>query len=556
MARILAISSQVVRGHIGLSAIVPALQALGHEVWPLPTIMLSNHPGHTRAAGLRTPVDKLEAMLDALAANGWLGEIDAVLTGYLPSPEHVAFAAQAIARLKAVRADARVLVDPVLGDEPKGLYIDSLAAAAIRYTLVPFADVLTPNRFELGWLAGRKLTSIEDAEAAARALGRPTVVVTSAALLPSPLRGGGGGGGSIREPSVFLTPSLTAPRQGEGPHVEGVGNGQILTLLATPDTAVTFATPHRPHVAHGTGDLFSGLLLGHMLAQRPMPEAVARAVAGVARAIEASSGRDELMLAGALPAISAATPTLDHASSDWVAGVDGCPGGWLVVLRRLDDPATAHARLLPTFADVLALPEAPRIIAVDMPIGLPERSGIGGRICDVAARANLGQRQSAVFAVPSRVAVMEGDYRRACDAAFATSDPPRMVSKQAFNLFPKIREIDALMTPALQNRVFEVHPELAFWALNCERELDQPKKVKSRPHDVGLELRKGLLAAAGYDRAFLESRPFRSSEAGADDLLDAAVCSWTAVRLARGAARRFPADPSYDARGLRMEIWG
>ncbi len=525
MARILAISSQVVRGHIGLSAVVPALQALGHEVWPMPTILLSNHPGHATAAGLRTPVEKLDAMLDALAANGWLGEIDAVSTGYLPSAEHVAFAARAIARVKDVRADAHVLVDPVLGDEPKGLYIDPLAAAAIRDRLVPLADVLTPNRFELGWLTERSLWNVEEAGAAARSLDCPCVVVTSAGV-----------GG------------CDADTAGAG--------ARILTLLATPDASATFATPYRPHVPHGTGDLFSGLLLGHMLSDRTMNEAVARAVAGVACAIEASVGRDELVLAGALPAIAAAVPALDHTASDWVAGVDGCPGGWLVVLRRLDDPATALARLLPAFADVLALPEAPRVIAVDMPIGLPERSGIGGRLCDVAARANLGQRQSAVFAVPSRSAVMESDYRLACDAAFASSDPPRRVSKQAFHLFPKIREIDAMMTPALQDRVMEVHPELAFWALNGERALELPKKVKSRAHGPGLELRRGLLAAAGYDRDFLESKPFRSSAAGPDDLLDAAVCSWTAVRLARGAARCFPAEPLRDARGLRMEIWG
>ena len=70
-------------------------------------------------------------------------------------------------------------------------------------------------------------------------------------------------------------------------------------------------------------------------------------------------------------------------ASDWVAGVDGCPAGWLVVLRRLADPACARAHLVRRFADVLELSEAPRIIAVDMPIGLPERSGIGGRRCDV-----------------------------------------------------------------------------------------------------------------------------------------------------------------------------
>ena len=159
----------------------------------------------------------------------------------------------------------------------------------------------------------------------------------------------------------------------------------------------------------------------------------------------------------------------------WIAGVDGCPGGWLIVLRPLDDPTAARARLVATFAEILALEPQPVFIGVDMPIGLPDIAGIGGRRADIEARANLGARQSSIFAVPSRAAVMQADYRDACASAFATSDPPRKVSKQCFNLFPKIREIDCLMNPALQQRVHETHPELGFWALNGERPLDEPK---------------------------------------------------------------------------------
>jgi predicted RNase H-like nuclease len=239
----------------------------------------------------------------------------------------------------------------------------------------------------------------------------------------------------------------------------------------------------------------------------------------------------------------------------WVAGVDGCRSGWLVVLRPLTEPGGAMARLVASFADVLAMPENPAAIAIDIPIGLPERFGIGGRLADAAARANLGARQSAVFAVPSRAAVSALDYSDACAAALRTSEPPRKVSKQTFNLFPKIREVDALMTPALQARVVECHPELAFWAMAGERPLSEPKKVKSRPFEPGLALRRELLMAADYARELLSSQPFRSAEAGPDDLLDAAACSWTAARLAQGLARSFPAQPDFDARGLAMAIW-
>jgi pyridoxine kinase len=132
LARVLAISSQVARGAIGLSAAVPALQALGHEVIALPTILLSNHPGYARFAGERVAAELLQRMLDALTANGWLASIDAVLTGYLPSPEHVSFARGAVEQVKQTRPRSIFVCDPVLGDDPKGLYIARDAAEAIR----------------------------------------------------------------------------------------------------------------------------------------------------------------------------------------------------------------------------------------------------------------------------------------------------------------------------------------------------------------------------------------------------------------------------------------
>jgi predicted RNase H-like nuclease len=238
----------------------------------------------------------------------------------------------------------------------------------------------------------------------------------------------------------------------------------------------------------------------------------------------------------------------------WVAGVDGCPAGWLLVLRDVEGARPASARIVATFAEVLALAEEPAMIAVDIPIGLPERGAIGGRVADVAARSVLGGRQSSVFAVPSRAAVMETDYRAACGRALATSDPPRKVAKQTFNLFPRMREVDRLMTPEMQSRVAECHPEAAFWAMNGERPLDEPKKVKSRPNEPGLALRRTLLAARGFDTAFLETT-FRRSAAGPDDFLDACACAWTAGRILEGLARRFPDLPPVDARGLRQEIW-
>src|SRR6185503_20515276 len=101
MAKVLAISSHVVRGHVGLDATVPALQHLGHEVWALPTVLLASRPGLGRLVKHEVPPRELGAMLAALEADGCWKSLDAVLTGYFPSPQSVLVAAQAVARIKA-----------------------------------------------------------------------------------------------------------------------------------------------------------------------------------------------------------------------------------------------------------------------------------------------------------------------------------------------------------------------------------------------------------------------------------------------------------------------
>jgi predicted RNase H-like nuclease len=237
----------------------------------------------------------------------------------------------------------------------------------------------------------------------------------------------------------------------------------------------------------------------------------------------------------------------------WVAGVDGCKAGWVAVLRNLKEPGDLRLQVFSSFADILAHEPRPDIIAVDMPIGLPDRIGPGGRGPEKAARAHLGMRQSSVFSVPSRAAVYEVDYPAACAVAQETSAPPRKVSKQCFHLFPKIREIDVLMSPELEARVYEVHPELAFWRLNGDREMDLPKKIKSRANALGLDQRRELLISKGLPREFLDQTPPRGC--GRDDLLDAAANSLIAERILLGRAEPFPKDFQRDGRGLRMAIW-
>lgn len=229
-----------------------------------------------------------------------------------------------------------------------------------------------------------------------------------------------------------------------------------------------------------------------------------------------------------------------------VAGVDGCPAGWIVALW--DGGRHLTSQLCATFTDVVALPA--EIIAVDMPIGLPLLSG---RPPEREVRARLGERQSSVFAVPSEKAVYCADYREACAVNLRNSDPPKKVSKQCFHLFPKMCEIDALITPALQSRIFESHPELAFWVMNGEAPLPLAKKAKGQPYPPGLDLRRELLRRNGLPVASLAS-DYRRRDVGPDDLLDACACTFVAWRILNRRSIRFPAEPPLNAKGLRMEI--
>ena len=254
--RILSISSQVVWGPVGNSAAVPALQARGHEVLGLPTIMLSNHPGHGQPAGFRTEAADMARMLAALEGLCVLDGLDAVMTGYFASVSQVEEVAGLLGRI----AVPLLLVDPVMGDHGR-LYVPPEVADAIALHLVPHASILTPNGFELARLSGMPVTDAASATAAARALGCPELLATS------------------------------IPAEG----------GRIATLLVTPQEVHNVTTPKLQHVPHGTGDFLSGLYLAARL-ESPPREALAAAMKTLARAIALSAGTPVLDVAGALHA--------------------------------------------------------------------------------------------------------------------------------------------------------------------------------------------------------------------------------------------------------------
>lgn len=254
--RVLAISSQVVWGPVGNSAAVPALQARGHEVLGLPTIILSNHPGLGKPEGFRTSAEDMARMLENLGALGALNGLDAVLTGYFASAQQVEEAERLLLRASV----PFVLTDPVLGDHGR-LYVPGEVAAAIAGRLVPMSHCITPNAFELGYLSGLPVTDEASAIAAARKTGVREVIATSV-----PAAGGG-----------------------------------LATLLVTAEEVQRVITPKLEKVPHGTGDFLSGLYLAERLSLGPR-EAFAAAMKTLARAIAISAGSTVLDVAGALHA--------------------------------------------------------------------------------------------------------------------------------------------------------------------------------------------------------------------------------------------------------------
>ena len=199
-------------------------------------------------------------------------------------------------------------------------------------------------------------------------------------------------------------------------------------------------------------------------------------------------------------------------------------------------------RVCTSFREVLDLEPKPSIIAVDIPIGLLDEARSGGRECDKKARQLLGTpRRSSVFTLPTRPALVSATYEEA--QSFGTG-----MSHQAFGILPKIREVDQLTSPELQETVHEVHPELCFYGLTG-KPMDHKKKSTE---GKAQRLRALHNSFPGVARALGR---FPRSQVASDDILDAYAAVWTAVRIADNSAKRIPARPPIDAKRLRMEMW-
>jgi pyridoxine kinase len=278
--RILAISSQVAFGPVGLTAAVPALQAEGHEVMAIPTVTLSNHPGHGKPAGFHTEARDMAAIFVRLKELGALEPCAAVLTGYFADTDQVIEAAGAVGEMKLNNPSLYVLVDPVIGDG-SGLYVPQEIAEAIRDCLVPLASCVTPNCFELGWMTGEPITDIDSAITASWLLAAPEVLAKSVPV----------GAGQLAT-LVFSVPDVLET-------VNRTDPGQLATSILSGRLRAQWLSSEKTGVPHGTGDFLAGLYLAQRLVHQPQV-ALPRAMTILEAAIDRSAGSTVLDIAGTL----------------------------------------------------------------------------------------------------------------------------------------------------------------------------------------------------------------------------------------------------------------
>ena len=255
---IISISSHVMRGSVGNRASAFALETLGHPVWSVPTVLLPWHPGHGRSTRIAIDADLFAAALGDLASARWRDEVGAAMSGYFADKRQVQAAAEMIRSFRERDPNFVYLCDPVIGDRG-GLYVSEGIAEAIRDELLPLASIITPNRFELAWLAGMPVDTSGDIEAAAKAVGVPIVVATSAHAMMA---------------------------------------GAIANQLIKDGQSVLAEHRALDRAPNGLGDLFSALMLSRIADGLPTEEALRLATSSVfemaVRCVEA--GSDELLI--------------------------------------------------------------------------------------------------------------------------------------------------------------------------------------------------------------------------------------------------------------------
>jgi pyridoxine kinase len=253
MPTVLSIQSWVACGNVGNCAALFPLQRLGCEAWSLNTVAFSNHTGHGRWRGATVPAHEIAALFEGIAELGVLSRCDAVLSGYLGEAEAGAVLLDIVSRVKAANPRALFACDPVMGDSDPGCYVGAGIPEFYRDRAIALADIVTPNRFELEWLTGRRIDTLAEAASAAAALRE-------------------------RGPGIVLLTSLN------------VAVERVAALAASAEGVWVVETPRLPIEATGCGDAVAALFLGWLLKGKLLPDALADTIAAIYGVVEATIG--------------------------------------------------------------------------------------------------------------------------------------------------------------------------------------------------------------------------------------------------------------------------
>lgn len=244
---ILSIQSHVAYGHVGNASATFPMQRLGCEVWAIHTVQFSNHTGYGQWTGRVFDGPMVDELVEGIAARGVLPDCDGVLSGYMGSADIGNAILGAVSKVRAANPAALYCCDPVIGDVGRGVFVRPGIPEFMRDQAVPAADIITPNQFELDFLAGRTsetLPRLRAALAAVHALGPKVVVVTSLVLDGTPAD------------AVDLVVSDTT-----GLHI--------------------VRTPRLDLSVNGAGDAIAALFLVHWLKSRDAAEALSKAASSI-----------------------------------------------------------------------------------------------------------------------------------------------------------------------------------------------------------------------------------------------------------------------------------
>ncbi|QFR32789.1 pyridoxal kinase PdxY [Ancylobacter sp. TS-1] len=263
---ILSIQSWVAYGHVGNASAMFPIQRLGHEVWGLHTVQFSNHTGYGAWRGEVFGAGLIRDLVGGIEERGVLPRCDGVLSGYMGSAEIGDAILDTVGRVKAANSAAHYCCDPVIGDVGRGIFVRPGIPEFMRERAVPAADIITPNQFELDYLAGRETTTLEGALAACDAV-------------------------HATGPRVIMVTSL---------HTEDTPTDSIDLVASGPDGRFRVRTPKLDISVNGAGDAIAALFFVHWKATHSTAEALSKAASsayGLLARTAAAGSREILTVA-------------------------------------------------------------------------------------------------------------------------------------------------------------------------------------------------------------------------------------------------------------------